>query len=502
MGFRLIKLPGVEVMPFSPDMLPTALRGFVEDTAGRIQCPPDYLAVSAVILCGAMLGRSYGLAPKSKDNWAVYPNLWGGCVGAPSSKKSPPISAALKPVTELQKLLSANYQELVSTDRLLANAYKRRQSSAEKEAAKFLDEGNTEDAVAAMRAAEPVDESPTEERLYANDATFEKLGELMSENNNGIVMIRDELAGLLLKLTREDAAVERAFLLECFDAINQFIFDRIGRGTITIPSPMLSILGGIQPPKLAVLVTGALNGDMDDGLLQRLQLLVWPAPVSSTKWVDREPNALAYKAYEDAIRRLYTLRKSGEEKPSVLRFTSEAQAVFIQWWETLQQEIETPENHPAFQSYLLKFPRTICSLALIFELVEGGQKEISLGSLEIALRWSDYLISHARRIYSLAATSVIDHANTIIKHKAKLPAQFTVRDVRRKHWSGLTSNTSVADALEVLVDEDYLLEIRSTPKAGGGRPTTKYAWNPARDGGSPEPSAKSVSAKALQVPSP
>ncbi|UNF41134.1 DUF3987 domain-containing protein [Bartonella krasnovii] len=42
--------------------------------------------------------------------------------------------------------------------------------------------------------------------------------------------------------------------------------------------------------------------------------------------------------------------------------------------------------------------KTIPTLALIFELCEGGRFEINRDALERALCWEKYLLSHAKRL--------------------------------------------------------------------------------------------------------
>jgi len=44
------------VQPFNPDLLPTALRGWVMDIAHRMQCPPDFPAVGAITALSSIVG--------------------------------------------------------------------------------------------------------------------------------------------------------------------------------------------------------------------------------------------------------------------------------------------------------------------------------------------------------------------------------------------------------------------------------------------------------------
>ena len=86
------------VVEFDPEtLMPEVLRDWVMDEADRMPCPPDFVAVAAIVGLGAIIGAQCGIKPKEKDDWLIVPNLWGGVVGVPTEKKSPAISAGLSP---------------------------------------------------------------------------------------------------------------------------------------------------------------------------------------------------------------------------------------------------------------------------------------------------------------------------------------------------------------------------------------------------------------------
>lgn len=136
-----------------------------------------------------------------------------------------------------------------------------------------------------------------------NDATVEKLGELLNENPRGLLLVRDELPGFLSQMESEEYASDRAFYLEAFNGSGQFTYDRIGRGTVHIANCTVSIIGGVQPSRIAPIVRGAITGTSNDGLIQRLQLTVWPDPRTLWQWVDRHPDREAREAYEKCLPR-------------------------------------------------------------------------------------------------------------------------------------------------------------------------------------------------------
>ncbi len=77
-------------------LLPEALRGWIMDEADRKPCPPDFIAVAVLVALGSIIGARCAIKPKSRDDWLIVPNRWGGIVGLPSAKKSPAIGVALK----------------------------------------------------------------------------------------------------------------------------------------------------------------------------------------------------------------------------------------------------------------------------------------------------------------------------------------------------------------------------------------------------------------------
>ncbi len=120
-------------------------------------------------------------------------------------------------------------------------------------------------------------EKPTRKRYIVNDCTIEKLGEILGENPNGIMLYRDEIYGFLKTIEREDRSNDRAFYLECFEGKKRYQFDRIGRGTVDIESTCLAMLGNIQPGVLRPYLNQATCGGAgNDGLISRFQLMVWP----------------------------------------------------------------------------------------------------------------------------------------------------------------------------------------------------------------------------------
>lgn len=480
------------VLPFESSLLPPILRAFVDDVAERLQCPPDFTAVAIVVVVGAAIGRRCGLRPKRHDDWLVVPNLWGAGIGRPSLLKTPAITAALHPLQRLEAEARERYDaEMMDFDKqeVLAKA---KRKDLDRQLAVALKKG--QEVLSVLSALDGGDPNPpVRQRYITNDATVEKLGEILADNPAGVLQFRDELIGLLVSLDKENQQGARAFYLEAWNGIGRYTYDRIGRGTIDIESATVSVLGGIQPGRLGPYVRGAVSGGAgDDGLIQRFQLMVWPDAPAHWRNIDRWPDTRARDAVLERLRRLVaiTAESVGAEVDAYdkhpipfLRFTPEAQEVFDAWRSDLELRLRSGQEHPAFESHLGKYRSLVPALALVFHLVEHEHGPVEEAAVLLAVRWATYLESHARRVYSAATAAEVVAARAIWSHVARgdLLDGFDARAIYRKGWTGLSDADDVKGGLELLVEYGYLVESIDPPTAGAsGRPRhPRYLVNPA-----------------------
>lgn len=486
---------------YAEALLPAPLRAWVMDEAERMPCPPEFVAAAALVALGSVIGARCGIKPKAHNSWLVVPNLWGGIVGEPASKKSPAWSAALKPLDRLMAKAREKHQaELVQFEiaQLVFEAQKDAIEARVKEAAKKPAKGDPTAIATELRAhADQAPGEPKQRRFKTNDCTVEKLGELLRDNPTGVLVLRDELVGLLATWEREGREGERAFFLEAWNGDQTFDTDRIGRGHIAIANLCVSVFGGIQPDKLTAYLEQATHALANDGMLQRFQLLVYPDP-RRWDWRDRLPNKAAldtafavFQSMAD-LDPLATGAMPADDfaKFPWFRFDDAAQAVFIEWSEDLHLHRIPNEDDPIVQQHLAKFDKLFPALALIFHLVsivlEGPSAPVTREAAMRAAAWCEFLEAHARRCYGLLKDDGLRAAQALaakVKGGA-LPDGFTLRDVRRNQWRNLTKDEAIGAALDWLEDEDWLrCESTGGSGPGSGRRTVRYVINPALRGG-------------------
>ena len=476
------------VQPFDPDLLPDALRGWVTDIAYRMQCPPDFPAVGAVVALSSLIGARAVVQPKARGDWQVVPNLWGLIVGRPGVMKSPALGESLKPLNRLQATEFEQWQAAHDAWELDCKVSELQGADREKKAKGIVGK----DPAAARALLEPGDTpaEPLARRYIVNDATVEKLGELLTANPWGTLSYRDELYGLLTGMDKQGQEGSRAFYLQSYDGNQGYTFDRIIRGTVHIPRVCLAMIGGIQPGRIQEYVRGAVSGgSADDGLLQRFSLAVWPDVNREFQRVDQWPDTPAKQAAWTVFERLAQLQPASDADPVIWRFSEQAQAIYWQWAEPFEHEIRGEELHPAMVSHLAKYRKLIPALALIFALIDTPDSGNVIHENELirALAWGDYLRPHAERLYAAAVIPETAGARALL---AKLKSgkltdrdgviadSFTPRQIAVKGWAGLTTPDAVRKAADVLADYDHVRRDVVQGGAAGGRPSDRYIINP------------------------
>jgi hypothetical protein len=228
------------VPDFPVDILPPIARDFVCAQSEIIGCDVAGLAMSVLATFSGALHHGHALRMLRNGSWWASPRLWILLVGPPSSKKTPTFNAATDPLLKHEYGLRRKYEQ---------------------------EKRDFEKAQAEGDESWPEPEKPP--RYISWDSTVEALGEILARNNDGkgILVKSDELSGWLSNMERYSNSAgrsDRAFWLQAYDG-GPHAVDRIKRGEFFIENLSVSIVGGIQPERLAEIRAGLST----DGLLQR-----------------------------------------------------------------------------------------------------------------------------------------------------------------------------------------------------------------------------------------
>jgi hypothetical protein len=472
------ELPAVPV--FDPELLPVSFRPLIEDVSERMQTPPDYAAAATLVVLAGCVNRRAVIVPKLADkSWKVVPNLWGAIIAPPGMMKSPILRAVTLPLVQIEERWRAEFESAIAGFELEKEKAELRRQGWREEFKRAAKKGGAEPVLADQNLSKPM-----QKRLILTDATFEKLHEILAENPSGVLVVRDELTGWLSELGRLGREGERAFFLQAWNGDSGFTVDRIGRGSIYVPAVCVSLLGNIQPARLRSYLSEANDGPTDDGLFQRFQIMTWPDLPQAWKLVDRPANDGALRVVEKVFSALVQL---SPDTPVVLRFASDSQLLFFDWWAELEAKIRGGLA-PVLAAHLSKYRSLMPTLAGIFELAERAasgdnldcETKISIEHAKKAAALCDYLEAHARRVYSCAVSPERRAARELAEHIAAgdLPSPFTTRAAYLKGWTGLDTPERARCALLFLADANWVSRSENQPSTLGGRPSEMWHINP------------------------
>lgn len=492
-------LPSVPTLDIT--LIPEPYRDWLSDVSHRMQTPADFVAVSAIVVTSSIIGSGCSIKPKARDSWEVIPNLWGACVGRPSVVlKTPSMGEVMRLVDKLQ----AKYGELYEQDKTGAKFDEMMREATLKDIKsdigkaakgkgndKVIDTEQVAKLKADYTALAEDDYEPTRRLFKTNETSIQSMTVLQNENPRGLLTFRDELTALLVRWDREDHQDERAYFLEGWNGDGSYTDVKIGRGLTDVKNICIGLLGGIQPDKLKRYLYQAMKGS-NDGLIQRLQLAVWPDEPMHWENVDIYPNKeardhayniLDFLAGSDFCT-LGAIQEEYDDRP-YFRFSEAGQAIFNKWLNELQTVKIKNEDNPLMVEHFGKFRSLMPSLSLICHLIDIADGDAS-GSVSekaalLSVEWCRYLEPHARRIYAMAENPEHEAAVRLSEkiREGKLPSPFTIKTVYDKGWHGLKDKAEVQVACDILIDENWLNMTEKPATGNRGRPPApEYFINP------------------------
>ena len=439
-------------MPSVPSMdslvLPYVISRFAADVAFRMNIPIEYVVIPLLCSLGAALGPKVVMRPKQNDPWGVHTNFWGMNVAPPGTKKSPAANEILREVYGLEKVADS----WVENDQSIADAWPHHEPNS--------DPGT------------PLVLQP-QLRYLVNDATPEKLLELMSENPNGFLLSVDELFSLFESFDKKSMNGLRHMLKTAWSADMAQTQDRIQRGTIRADRTCISIFGTIQPALLDKLSkAGILDNLMADGFLQRFCFATWSDQPLDFEFVDQPPDHQARKGFRDLLHQ-FAFSPGGHmssidplgKHPLEFRFDKEAMTTYKSWM-FHNAKVKAEHNNPGLVQYRNKLEGFVPALSLLFELCErfpdktGDGNLVGRGALKMAIDMAEYCSAHTERIYSRSLDSSMVKAHALLAQikDGTITSPFTIREVYRAGRSGLSTKQDVMAAARQLIEYNWVLE--------------------------------------------
>ncbi len=252
------------VPEFPLKILPPVAQEFVVAQSEVIGVDQASMAMCVLGAFSGAIDHRIELKMMRYGDWKVRSRLWVMLSGEASLKKTPEMNAATRPLENYQRELQKAYLQKVAE-------YKK----------------------AKKKDGDELEEPERPPQHIVNDTTIEALGEVLARSGRGTLVKRDEISGWLGSMeqytSKGGANAVRGFWLTAFDGGYHTVL-RISRDDLHIDNLSVSIIGGIQPKKLA---EHGLLKLTSDGLLQRFVPVVM-TPASFP--IDRPSGTEAYNA--------------------------------------------------------------------------------------------------------------------------------------------------------------------------------------------------------------
>lgn len=240
-----------------PGILPSLLERYARAVAENQGSDMAGVAMAALATCANVIHPSISVQMKENDEWREQINLWLLLVGLPSTKKSPIMKAATRPLLKIE---------------------------AKAQDAHKIAMGSWTSRNAGMKKGEVTEPEPVRRRLLVDNATTEALQDIQVQTQGRLFSVQDELAALLASMdcyrTGGEFSKDRPYWLRAYDG-GGYMIDRVRKGLGNyIEHNQVGVLGGIQPDKIRELA----NSSSDDGLLQRfICITLKPAGVGADR---------------------------------------------------------------------------------------------------------------------------------------------------------------------------------------------------------------------------
>lgn len=453
-------------VPFPIDVFPSWIAEHVAQVADEMQFPhdlPAQLAITALSI--ACAGKA---TITVRGTWREHLNTYLVTAMPPSAGKSPAFKQMLGCLEEYE----ADLIEAGAADRELTEI---KRAALEKQKAKHVNAG---DVSLAMAVADELRELPdaTAPRLMADDATPEKVVDMLREQHGRLALVSTEggVFGLMTGRYSDKSNLDVYLQAWSGDTIR---VDRIGRTSSVVRKPTLTIGLTVQPSVIAGLAE--LPELAGRGLLARFMYAV---PASNVGRRDMHRPA----AIDPAVASRYSeqivglARRMNAVDHVELVIEPDGLRLFNEWRQTLEHRRGAGGELSHMAEWTTKLESTVARLAGLFALADGTPVDATV--IERAIAVGRFWESHARAVWDLwNAVPVVARAGKVIDWCiANERDELTLRDIYKY---AVRSHITAEDAVDIanfLVDNSWIRPADERPLRAGrpGVPSPRLAVHP------------------------
>lgn len=467
-----------ELPPFPTDALPPDIGEYVEAVAESTQTPVDMAGTAALSMISVCTQGKYEI--QGKADWIEPPNTFTDVIAMPSERKSAVLHFIVRPGDDYEKQYNLQIAGRIEASKMRLRILERRQKAIEEKVAK----GNAEPGELEQIAQEIAEfevEKPL--HLYVDDITTEKLVSVMASNHGRAALISSEggifdtLAGIYTKNVNIDV------MLKGYSG-DTIRVDRIGRESVNIMNPSLTVLLMTQPKVVSdVLGNKTFRGR---GLTARFLYCLPKSWVGERKFQSRPVPDEVYRRYEQRI--VNMLEEEYPERPNIITLSPEASKLLTDFAEELEPKMKAEYTEIAdwagkLVGNTLRIAGLLCRAGVYRApefLYENEPLVVSGETMTNAIKLGRYYLSHALAVFDVIPEAAMHRdADRILKMiRDRKLIDFNRRTAMR-FCQTFKTVAEIQPVLDFLEDYGYIAAVAGPPTYGKGRPPMpKYKVNP------------------------
>lgn len=465
---ELIPLDEVVLPSFPIDALPDVLRNYVSDVAESTQTPIDMAGVASLALMSIAMQPRYKVIGKA--DWEEQLSLYCMIVAEPSDRKSAVFNQIIKVIQSFE----AEYNEHHSIDVLKSQEEHSSLEKKYKKAVKDYVNGKiTKDEYdeafrkySTHKVIKPIS-------LTLDDVTSESLTNEIESQDGCIALVSSEggifdiISGSYTNFPNID------IFLKGYSG--DFIkVSRIGRPSLYVKNPRLTILLTVQPKVLeSVVNNGTFTGR---GLSARFLYSVPKSLVGSRKFETKPIDFDNKKRFSDLI---HEILKEPKTATIYISLSNEAYSLLKDYYESFESRLATDLKEIGGWagklvgnilriSALITRARNVKYDAFLYTPSTDDSAEwmVQKDDMESAIRLGDYFLEHARYAFDFMDDSTIKKQalNFLEKLKASKVNEISFREASRM-CKFMNKKENATAVINLLSDYGYLREKRGTSRA-------------------------------------
>lgn len=478
----LVQLGAPEIPRLSADLLPGWAGAYAGALASATETPPELAAGMILAAAAVPCARRFRLlvAPGHFEPC----NLWIAVALAPGNRKSAVQDAACRPLVAYEREAAGQVAAERTAAESLAKTLQARASAVRAEAAKSKDEDEI-DRLSKEAASLEADirPPPVAEQLWTSDATPERLGAIMADQDECLAWLSSEAGLFDLLAGRYSRGVSNLDLvLKAWSGDAERV-DRSGRPPVYLAYPRLTI--GLSPQPDVLNSLSKQPGFRGRGLLARFLYLLPPSPLGYRDLGSERPGACIpghlEAGYRAGLKAMLDWPATHDEAGRVQTYIVSLEPASHREWLAFARAIEADMrpggNYESVTDLASKAPGMGARIAAVFHGIEHAhgrpwETPINAETMSKALAVSSVMLRHGLAAMDMMGTdSHIAAARKVwdwLERGRNRGA--TVRDAYQALRRTFPRVSELNNALEVLVERGYVRLADQTEPGANGRP--------------------------------